>query len=126
MKGSAAGYIPILGTVLLMTYAQLAMKWGLSKAGRLPAGLWSRLGFLLGQVLTPWVLSGLAAAAVAALLWIIVLTRFDVSRAYPFMGLSFVLVLLLSHIMFREELSITSILGAALVIAGVTMVGLGK
>jgi len=126
MKGSPAGYACILGTILLMTYAQLAMKWGLSKTGRLPAGLWSKLGFLLSQVLTPWVLSGLAAAAVAALLWIAVLTRFDVSRAYPFMGLSFVLVLLLSHIMFREELSITSLLGVALVIAGITVIGLSK
>ena len=111
MKGPPAGYTCILGTVLLMTYAQLAMKWGLSKAGKLPAGLWSKLGFLLSQVITPWVLSGLAAAAVAALA---VLTRFDVSHAYPFMGLSFVLVLMLSRIMFREELSITSMLGVAL------------
>lgn len=52
----------------------------------------------------PWVASCFLAAFLGAWTWMIALTRFDLSYAYPFTSLTFVLILLLSAMLFREPL----------------------
>ena len=63
------------------------------------------------------------AAFVAALCWMLALNRLPLSRAYPFMGLSFVLVLFLSAALLGEPLTWQKLAGALLICAGV---GLGS
>lgn len=46
------------------------------------------------------------------------LTKFDLSYAYPFMSLSFVLVAILGVIVLGEQLSLVRLLGLALVVVG--------
>ena len=47
------------------------------------------------------------------------MTRFDLSYAYPFTSLSFVLVLALSVHLFNEPVSLPKVLGLALIISGI-------
>lgn len=108
----------ILLTVLLTVYGQLVVKWQVARAGSLPAGFGTRIVFLLRLLANPWVLSGLGAALLAALSWMAALTRFDLSFAYPFMGLAFVLVLVFSALFFGEPLTLAKVVGLLLVIAG--------
>jgi multidrug transporter EmrE-like cation transporter len=49
------------------------------------------------------------------------MTKFELSYAYPFMSLAFVLVLILSAIIFREPLSVAKVTGLALVVAGIIL-----
>jgi uncharacterized membrane protein len=49
------------------------------------------------------------------------MTKFDLSHAYPFMSLNFVLVLVLSAWLLSEPVTLQKILGIALIVAG-TMV----
>lgn len=111
-------YTYIAGAVLLTTYGQMILKWQLSKAGVLPDPLLARLWFLLSQLRSPWILSGLAAAGVAALCWMAALTQFQLSHAYPFMSLSFVLVLVLSAVFFGEAATAPRVIGIILILAG--------
>lgn len=69
--------------------------------------------------LDPWLLSGFAAAFVASLFWMAAMTRFELSFAYPFMSLSFVLVFFLSVFIFGEAFTWGKVLGLALIIAGI-------
>ncbi|HWV91528.1 MAG TPA: EamA family transporter, partial [Burkholderiales bacterium] len=57
----------------------------------------------------------------AALCWMLAMTKLDLSHAYPFVSLSFVLVLFLSALLFGEPLSWAKLAGIALVIAGVAL-----
>jgi drug/metabolite transporter (DMT)-like permease len=61
----------------------------------------------------------MAAGFLALLCWMIAMTRFDLSYAYPFMSLAFVFVLILSAIFFHEAVTIPKALGVALVVAGI-------
>lgn len=111
-------YIYIGLTLLLTVYGQLVLKWqiGLSPGATL-AGT-SGLA-LLRFVASPWVMSAFAAAFVAALCWITVLSRMALSKAYPFTALSFPLVALGAAACFGEDFDLPKVAGTALVIAGV-------
>ena len=111
-------YVYVLLTILLTVYGQLVIKWQVSKAGSLPADLPAKVGFLLRLLLNPWIASGLVAALLAALSWMAAMTRLELSFAYPFMSLSFVLVLVLSAVLLREPLTAYKLVGLGLVMLG--------
>jgi drug/metabolite transporter (DMT)-like permease len=114
-----AGFAYIVGTVLLTVYGQIVLKWRVAKVGALPAVFSHKIFFLLSVMWDPWVLSGLVAGFFAFLCWMAALTEFELSYAYPFMSLSFLLVLVLSAILFQEPLTVSKVVGVGLIVAGI-------
>jgi multidrug transporter EmrE-like cation transporter len=53
---------------------------------------------------------------------LVVLSKVDISFAYPFLGLSFVLVTLYGHFMLDESVNIWRIAGVVLIVSGVSLV----
>lgn len=113
------GYIYIFGTVLFTVYGQLVLKWKIDQYGALPDTFQDKIVFLLQLLLNPWILSGFFSAFLAALCWMAAMTKFDISYAYPFMSLSFVLVFLFSIYMFGEPVSVHKVAGIALIVLGI-------
>jgi len=113
-------YVYVAATVLLTVYGQLVVKWQVGNAARLgdPS---ERAAFLLSLLANPWVLSALAAAFAAALCWMLAMVKLDLSHAYPFVSLSFVLVLFLSALVFGEPLTWAKVGGIVLIVAGVAL-----
>ena len=62
---------------------------------------------------------------VATVAWVWLLRSAPLSRAYPYMALSFVLVPLMSAFLYREALSVQYGIGIALVVAGIVVASLG-
>jgi multidrug transporter EmrE-like cation transporter len=112
-------FLYILATVLFTVYGQLVVKWQVAQAGAYPATTSERVIFLLKLLLNPWIISGVAAGFLALLCWMIAMTRFELSYAYPFMSLAFVFVLILSAIFFHEPVTIAKTLGVTLVVVGI-------
>jgi drug/metabolite transporter (DMT)-like permease len=108
-------------TVVLTTYGQLIIKWQIGKAGELPDGLAPKIEFLLRMFLNPWVISAFVLAFIASLTWMAALSRLDLSRAYPFMATSFVIVILSSAIAFHEALTVPKVVGILLIFAGLAV-----
>ncbi|MEC5423044.1 EamA family transporter [Virgibacillus sp. C22-A2] len=113
------GYFYIFGTIFFTVYGQLILKWKIDQYGSLPAPLVEKLTFLLQLLLNPWILSGFLAAFLAALSWMAAMTKFDISYAYPFMSLSFILVFILSAFLFGEPVSAQKVIGFSLIVAGI-------
>jgi len=116
MKG--ANFLYILTTVLCTVYGQLIVKWQVSAAGAFPTSSRAKAYFLLRLLVNPWILSSLVAAFLAMLSWMAAMTKFKLSYAYPFMSLAFVLVLILSVLLFHEPVTAPKVLGIMLVAAG--------
>ncbi len=112
------GYVYILLTLLFTTYGQLILKWRINFLGQFPEGIKAQLFFVGKSLLDPYVISSFAAAFIASLTWIAALTKFDLSYAYPFMSLSFVLVLILSYFIFNEPLTLNKMIGIVLIMTG--------
>jgi drug/metabolite transporter (DMT)-like permease len=113
-------YAYVAATVLLTVYGQLVVKWQVANAARSTDAA-DRAAFLLGLLANPWVLSALAAAFAAALCWMLAMVKLDLSHAYPFVSVSFVLVLFLSALFFGEPLSWAKVAGVALIVCGVAL-----
>ena len=87
--------------------------------GAFPAEPGEKVWFLVRLILNPWVISSLAAAFLAFLCWSAALTKFALSYAYPFTSLTFVLVMGLSALFFREAITLPRVLGMACIVMGV-------
>jgi drug/metabolite transporter (DMT)-like permease len=114
-------YLYVILTVLLTVYGQIVIKWQVTQAGAFPAGGYERMHFLWTLLLNPWVISSLAAAVLAALSWIVAMTKLQLSHAYPFVSLSFALVLFLSWALLDEPLSWQKVAGVILIGCGVIL-----
>lgn len=112
-------------TVVLTTYGQLVLKWQMPGSEALPDDLVGKLGFLVGQLRNPWIFSSFVAAAMASLTWMAALTKLELSYAYPFMSLAFVLVLLLSALLLQEGLSASKVVGTTLIALGIIAMSRG-
>ena len=112
-------YLYILGTVLFTVYGQVILKWRIGNYGALPDYFQQKVLFLLRLFIDPFILSGLLAAFIASLFWMAAMTKFDLSHAYPFMSLSFILVLILSGVFFNEPINIFKVVGLTLIVIGI-------
>ena len=115
----------VLCTVVLTSYAQLIVKWRVSRAGPLPVDFAKKALFLTGMLFDPFVITGLLGALLAGLAWMAAMTKLELSFAYPFVSLSFVLVFVFSAFLFHETITTPKILGMLLIIAGIIVIGRG-
>lgn len=113
------GYLYILGTISFTVYGQLILKWKMDQVGELPDSFVEKFTTLLQLLLNPWIISGFLSAFLAALCWMAAMTKFDISYAYPFMSLSFVLVFILSALLFQEPVSMQKVIGFSFIILGI-------
>lgn len=114
-------YVFVALTVLLTVYGQIVIKWQVLDAGALPIDTQGKVRFIAGLLTNLWVLSGLAAALLAAISWMLAVSKLPLSHAYPFVSLSFVLVVFLSYVTFSEPLSWPKVLGVAFIVLGVVI-----
>jgi multidrug transporter EmrE-like cation transporter len=114
-------YLYIAATIGFTVYGQLILKWRVGFYGQMPIEAIEKLKFVFSVLFDPWVLSGLTAAFLASLAWIAAMTKFELSHAYPFMSLNFVVVLLLSGWLLSEPMTFLRGFGVVLIVLG-TMV----
>ncbi len=112
-------------TVIFTVYSQLIMRWQVSLAGPLPADLSGKLVYIATLLLNPWVMSGIVATLLAGVSWMLAMTKFEISYAYPFVSLNYVLVLVAGFLLFQESMSIMKLAGTALVILGIIVIAKG-
>ena len=117
-----AFYGIILLSVSITAAAQLVLKTGMTSPAvqRLVGdGVSLRLA---GVFLNPFVFGGLLLYFAAAMLWLLVLAKFEVSFAYPFVALGFVITAVAGWLLFNEPMSLSRVAGTLLICAGVVLV----
>lgn len=77
---------------------------------------------IVAIMLNPWYWAQLIALALQTFCWLLVLRRFPISFAYPFMSLVLVLNLILSWVVFKEEVHTFHVLGILLITSGVAII----
>ena len=81
-----------------------------------------RLDSALTILTEPMVLIGLGLYGIGALTWLLVLAKLDVSAAYPFLGLGFVITMLLGWLLLGESIGFLRVIGAVLISIGIVLV----
>ncbi|WP_232788102.1 EamA family transporter [Paraglaciecola sp. MB-3u-78] len=70
------------------------------------------------------VISGLSAYVASVGFWLIVLSRMDVSKAYPFVGLGFILTMLFAYVFLNEPITLMKLVGTSFVFIGIILVSM--
>ena len=105
----------IIFSVLLSAVAQLLLKHGMTKVGRV-SSLASAPRMLFAALSNPIVLTGLATFGVSALIWLVALSRVKLSIAYPMISLGYVTVIFFSWLILREPVRPITIAGCLIII----------
>ncbi|HUW14522.1 MAG TPA: EamA family transporter [Anaerolineae bacterium] len=109
--------------ILLNVAGQLAMKRGMTAVGVVALQL-DRFAGTMGQALSNgYVLAGIAAYSVSAILWLVLLSRLPLSYVYPAISLGYVVVVLISWAVLREDIPPLRWLGVLAICIGVYLVG---
>jgi multidrug transporter EmrE-like cation transporter len=99
---------------------QTTLKLGVSQPAASTAA--SGLAALLSTILqSPFVLLGLTLYGLGALAWIAVLSRMDLSYAYPFLSLNFVLITLVSRLALGETIPTLRWVGIGIICCGILL-----
>ena len=116
----------ILCSVLLSSIAQIVLKTGMSNPSVLQAiQSQSAMQAFIAIATNVYVIGGLTLYFASAAVWLLVLARVDVSFAYPFVGLGFVVTMLLAFFINGEVLSTTKIVGTLCIALGVAIMAQG-
>ena len=78
-------------------------------------------GFLSGILHNGYFLSAILVYAGLTVLWVWILARVPLSRAYPFVVLSFALTPALASLIFGEPLGLWYLIGLTLILAGLAL-----
>jgi len=117
---AAVGYIMI--SVLGGAVGQILLKKGMGSMGPLTLSL-GKLGEVLWRIGTnPYVIAGLAIYVTGTVFWLVALSRVDLSYAYPFASLSYVVMLAAAWLLFKEDLSPMRLAGTGVVFLGVLLI----
>jgi multidrug transporter EmrE-like cation transporter len=112
----------ILTGVLLNAVAQLLLKAGARSIAGLPFSIDSAWTIAERLALNPPILAGLLCYAVSVVVWILALSRVEVSIAYPMLSIGYVVNAIAAWLLFAEALSPARIAGIGVIIAGVWLV----
>lgn len=113
----------ILFTVTLSACAQLALKLAVSQKQVVSALDADVSSGLFAAALSPLVWLGTVIYVLSFALWLFVLSKVDLSVAYPFVGISFVVTMAFGGMFLDEQISASRLIGTLLIVAGCVFVG---
>jgi multidrug transporter EmrE-like cation transporter len=108
----------ILLPITLLTTVQLLLKWQAAEHASERSNIWT---YLFGLAMSPWVWCALTMAGLSFVAWMLVLKRIPLSFAYPFVSLTFPLVVIGSVLFFGEKVNPAQLIGLALIVVGLSV-----
>lgn len=113
-------FVLLLGAVCLGVLGQFLMKSGMNRVGAIDS---LGVASLIRLFSNPFVLLGFASYGISSIGYLMALSKLELSVAYPMVGVGYILVMLISWLFLREQVSAVRWLGALLIFAGVWLVG---
>ena len=109
----------VMTGVLLNAIAQLALKASVSETGIINLdmqSLFSSAGTLASNL---WLWLGLICYAISVVVWILALSRVDVSIAYPMLSIGYIVNAIAASQLFNEPMGIGKVIGIGVIMLGV-------
>ena len=119
---SALSFALILAGVLLNAAAQLLLKAGTNAVGHFEFSAANIVPVGLRLALEPFILGGVACYVVSLVVWIMALSRVEVSIAYPMLSIGYVINAIAAWYLFGESLTALRLTGIGFIVVGVFLV----
>lgn len=116
----------IITSVILSSFAQIVLKMGMSNSVVLAAIQSEDTLLIIKTIMSNFfVIGGLSLYFSSAAVWLLVLAKVEVSSAYPFVGLGFIITMLLAFFMNGETITVAKIIGTLCIAIGVVIIARG-
>jgi drug/metabolite transporter (DMT)-like permease len=117
-----------LSQIFLLLAYSVGMSFGqlLFKQGAMALRAESNRPLLLAAVTNVPLLLALLLYAGLTALWVYILSSTELSKAYPFMALAFVITPVLANVVLHERLPASYLIGLAAIILGLVVIALGE
>ena len=112
----------VLIGVLLNAAAQLLLKAGTNAIGHFEFSMNNLVPVGLKVATEPHIFGGLACYAISVVVWIMALSRVEVSIAYPMLSIGYVVNAIAAWYLFGEAVSVSRLVGIGIIIIGVYVV----
>jgi multidrug transporter EmrE-like cation transporter len=112
----------IMTGVLLNALAQLLLKAGTNAVGHFELSAQNIVPVGMKLALEPHIAGGIACYVVSVAVWIVGLSRVDVSIAYPMLSVGYVLNAVAAWYLFGESFTAQKLVGIAFIVLGVFLV----
>lgn len=109
-------FLLIMTSVSLSAIAQTAFKHGVTRISFAPDTAF--LAKVFGFLSSPFVIGGLSLYACGTIFWLFALRQMDLSLAYPFVSISFILVTLSGIFILGEPVAPARLVGLGFIITG--------
>jgi multidrug transporter EmrE-like cation transporter len=104
---------------------QLTLKAAMNSVGRIGSAEVTNAGeTIVRAAKEPKLWVGLVLFGISAIFWLVVLSRVPLSVAYPFVGISYILIVLFARIFLNEHVPTLRWIGVLVVALGIAIVGL--
>ncbi len=112
-------YVFLFLSIALGACGQVLLKFGVNSIGKINLA-WPQIMATISHIFTNvWIIGGITCFVSSMILWIKVISTMELSKAYPTVSISYILVFLLAVLLFNETVSSAKILGLIMVSAGV-------
>ena len=119
----AIDHLYIFLSILFAVASQLIIKWKMSAFDLSHmTSLWEKFFFAGSMLLNPYIILSILLTLLSGLSWMIAMTKFDISYAYPYTALGYVCILGFSVVLFHEPLNLYKIIGVIFIITGIVIV----
>jgi drug/metabolite transporter (DMT)-like permease len=122
MSNTLKNFILVMTPISMGIIAQILLKTGMLQIGKFSVELSKLFGTFVGIFLNPFVLSGMFLYFAGSLIWLIVLSRIDLSFAYPLLSIGYIFIVLYSDIILKEEVSLVRWAGVLTIVLGVFLI----
>ncbi len=112
----------ILISTIFGVVGQLTLKHGMTNLGPLSITARSAPGLALRVFTTPTIILGMGIYVAASFFWLVALSRVQLTYAYPFASLSYVLIVIASWMLLGEHPSPLRLGGMAVIMFGVFLI----
>ena len=114
-----AAFALVMTGVLLNAIAQLALKASVNDTGIINLDMQSLLSSAGSLATNLWLWLGLICYAISVVVWILALSRVDVSIAYPMLSVGYIVNAIAASHLFNEPLGLAKVIGIGIIILGV-------
>lgn len=119
---SALSFSLVMCGVLLNAIAQLLLKAGTNTVGHFEFSMANALPVGWKLATEPHIVGGLACYVVSVVVWIMALSRVEVSIAYPMLSVGYVVNAIAAWYLFGESVTPMRLVGIGVIILGVFIV----
>ena len=125
-KSAKSVLVLILLSVILSVGGQLFMKSGMKVVGEISLSQIIQPPTLFKVIFNLFIIVGVGLYVLASVVWLVVLSRAELSYAYPMIGMSYIITSILAWIIFKENMTLFRFLGIGMIISGVYLISSKK